>query len=275
MIIRYTIPFIISMFIGMAVHAQQGWEIGGWAGASHYFGDLNTSYRLTDLHPAGGVVARYNFNKRLCLKFSGNYTKIAASDSDSDNVFEQQRNLSFESQIFDGTAQLEFNFLPYEHGSYDDWFTPYMFAGFSFFDFNPKAELDGETYELRDLGTEGQFRGEEYKNNAVAFTFGGGFKFDINYKWSVNIELSSRKSGTDYLDDVSGTYPDLEDVENLRGQEAVLLSDRSPEIVGIENAIGEEGRQRGNSKNNDIYATLGVGIVYYFGQIRCPQFYQN
>lgn len=266
--------FAVTASFKVAAQDQLGWEVGAWGGVSHYFGDLNTSYSITDLNPAGGIMARYNFNKRVCLKFSGNYTQIEAYDSDSDNIFEIQRNLSFQSEIVDGTAQLEFNFLPYEHGSYDEWFTPYMFAGFSFFYYNPTAELDGETYELRNMGTEGQFRGEEYRTTDVAFTFGGGFKFDINYRWSVNIELSSRAVGTDYLDDVSGTYPDMEDVENLRGIEAVLLSDRSREIVGDLNAIGEEGRQRGNGKDNDIYATLGVGLVYYFGKIRCPAFFR-
>ena len=79
---------------------------------------------------------------------------------------------SFKSNIFDGTAQFEFNFLPYIHGSKDQFYTPYLFAGFSVFYFNPKAELDGETYELRPLGTEGQFKGDEYYTVQGAFTYG-------------------------------------------------------------------------------------------------------
>ncbi len=267
---------IIICLCGLAQFstAQKGWELGAWAGASQYFGDLNTNYKIHNPNLAGGIVARYNLNKRICLKFSGNYTNIEAYDRNSDNVFELQRNLSFQSEIIDGTAQLEFNFLPYEHGSNDEWFTPYLLAGFSMFSYNPTAELNGDTYELRELGTEGQFNGEEYATNAAAFTFGGGFKFDINYRWSVNIELATRSPYTDYIDDVSGIYADLEDIENLRGPIAAQLADRSPEILGPGLGIGEQGRQRGNGKDNDLYAMLGVSIMYYFGQIRCPEFYR-
>ena len=56
----------------------------------------------------------------------------------------------------------------------------------------------------------------------------------------------------------------MDDLENLRGEMAVALSDRS-----LSN-IGQPGRQRGNSKDNDTYAMFGVGIVYYFGDITCP-----
>ena len=98
--------------------------------------------------------------------------------------------------------------------------------------------------------------------------YGAGLKFSLNYLWSLEIEVSSRRLFTDYLDDVSTTYPEFDDLENLRGEIAVALSDRSGEILEI--PIGETGRQRGNSQNNDFYAFIGVSIVYYFGDIDCP-----
>lgn len=260
---------ILFLFCG-TIQAQQGWELGGWAGGAHYFGDLNTTFSLKSPGLAAGIVARYNFNERLCLKFSGNYIKIGANDADSDNSFERTRNLSFKSDILDATFQFEFNFLPYIHGSSDQFYTPYLFAGFSILNFDPEADLNGETIPLRTLGTEGQFRGEEYYSIAGALAYGVGLKFDLTYRWSVNIELSARKLFTDYIDDVSGNYPDLDDLEAMRGPEAVALSDRSITSEGFPALIGEEGRQRGNGRDNDTYATLGIGIVYYFGSLRCP-----
>ncbi|MEM8906241.1 MAG: DUF6089 family protein, partial [Bacteroidota bacterium] len=213
-------------------------------------------------------IGRYNFNNRLCLKMSANYVSISADDVNSSNSFERARNLNFNSDVFDGTFQFEFNFLPYNHGSRDEFFTPYLFAGFSILHFNPKTELNGETYELRTFGTEGQFRGEEYYSIAGALTTGLGLKIDLSYRWSINIELTTRKLFTDYIDDVSGTYPDMDDLESLRGPIAVALSDRSMTTEGIR--IGEEGRQRGNGRQNDNYTTLGIGLLYYFGSLPCP-----
>ncbi len=248
--------------------AQRGWELGGWLGTAHYFGDLNTSFNF--MHPgfAGGAVGRDNFNDRLCAKMSLNYGLIGASDAHSSNDFEKNRNLSFKSPIFDGTAQFEFNFMPYNHGSREEFFTPYLFAGFSLYYSNPQANLDGKWYDLRGLGTEGQFRGDEYYSTQGALAYGGGFKIDITPVWSLNLELSTRKLYTDYLDDVSSVYANKNDLLKLRGATAVALSDRSLKVN--EQIINQTGRQRGDSKNADMYLFLQVGIVRYFGNLRCP-----
>ncbi|MEL7118225.1 MAG: DUF6089 family protein [Bacteroidota bacterium] len=256
------------------LHAQQkGWEAGVWLGTSAYFGDLNTSYNLSSLGPAGGVLARYNFNKRVSFKAGINYGRIEADDALSKNQFERARNLSFRSDIFELSTQLEFNFLPYEHGSNDEFFTPYVFGGFTLFNYNPQAELDGVWYDLREMGTEGQFLGEEYFSFSGSLLYGVGLKFDLSYEWSINIELGARQLFTDYVDDVSTVYPDFEDLEQLRGDIAVQLSDRSISIPSVVDPnINQEGRQRGDSSTNDSYVMLGIGILYYFGGINCPEY---
>lgn len=246
---------------------MRGFELGAWGGISNYFGDLNTNWRVNRLHLAGGLGARYNFNDRLAMRLGFTYGQISAYDSDSKNEFELRRNLSFKSNIFDGTAQFEFNFMPYVHGHRDYFYTPYLFAGFSIFNFTPRAELDGEWYDLPKYGTEGQFRGEEYNTTQGALAYGIGFKMDLSYRWSFNVELSARKVFTDYLDDVSGVYADVRDIRAQRGEIGAALADRS-----LEPKIGEPGRQRGNGKSNDMYAFLTVGFMYYFGEIRCPEF---
>ncbi len=253
--------------------AQRGWEAGGWAGASYYFGDLNTNYNLSMPGLAGGIIARYNFNNRIALKFSGNAGQVMGDDAVSNNSFERARNLSFRSNIFEGAAQLEFNFLPYTHGSADEFFTPYLFGGFNIFHYNPEAEYQGEWVELRPLGTEGQFKGEEYYATSAGLVYGFGFKVDLSYEWSINIELGARTLFTDYLDDVSTFYPDEDELRQLRGDLAVELSDRSIPIEGVNDGqIGKAGRQRGSNSINDSYALIGIGIVYYFGDLRCPTY---
>ncbi len=254
------------------VSAQRGWEAGGWVGGAFYLGDLNTNYDLSNPGLAGGVIARFNFNKRICFKVSANYLQLSADDANSTNAFERARNLSFQSDVFEGSFHMEFNFLPYTHGSRDEFFTPYVFGGFNVFHFNPVTEYEGELVELRPLGTEGQFRGEEYLSVSGGLTYGVGMKVSLSYELSLNFELNARSLFTDYLDDVSTVYPDKDDVLQIRNDElAVILSDRSIPIEGIpDSQIGQEGTQRGNSTNNDTFITLGVGLVYYFGDLRCP-----
>jgi hypothetical protein len=262
--------FLLILGISGFSQTHRGWELGGWGGVSYYFGDLNTSLNLSQPGPGLGVSGRFNFNPRLSLSLSANYGRVEADDAKSSNEFERARNLNFKSNIFEGSLQMEFNFLKYIHGSKDYPFTPYLLGGFSVFQFNPTTRIDGVRYALRDLGTEGQFFGEEYFLIQPAMTYGFGFKMDLNSEWSVNIELSARRLFTDYLDDVSGTYPDKDELLSLRGPVAVQASDRSrPEDREVFN-IGQEGRQRGNDKDNDSFNFLKVGVMYYFGYLPCP-----
>ena len=260
--------FVLSLLSLQPVSGQKGWEVGGWIGAGHYFGDLNTTYRLNRPGIAAGAIGRYNFHERISARLSINFGQLSAYDSDSKNAFELARNLSFKTNVVDGFLAFEFNFLPYFHGSRDDFFTPYLLGGLGVHHFNPKAELDGRWVKLQPLGTEGQAIGGEYNLAQPMLVYGFGLKYDINYYWSINVELNGRALFTDYVDDVSSVYPNVVELQALRGDDAARLADRSLEVRP--EAIGEPGRQRGNSRNNDSYAFLSIGLVYYIGTLECP-----
>ena len=240
--------FIVLMGTIHSAYSQKGYEIGGWLGTSYYFGDLNTNLKIVKPGIAGGITARKNFNNRISLRTTLSYGRVAADDADSENNFERNRNLSFSSNIFDLTNVIEFNFFHYEHGHQSYNKTPYFFGGFNLFHFNPVAELNGNTYSLRDYGTEGQPIGQEYGSVNAGLVLGGGFKFDINRTVSLNIEISTRFLFTDYLDI------------------GVALSDRS-----LVEGLGAPGRQRGDTKGKDKYTFAGISIVRYFGGIECPE----
>ncbi len=263
---RY-IFLIIFLTFGMYVSsfAQKGYELGGWLGTSYYFGDLNTNFRLNKPGLSFGVLARKNFNHRISLRTTLSYGRVRAYDSDSDNNFERNRNLSFRSNIFDWSNVIEFNFFHYEHGHHTYNKTPYFYGGFNVFHFNPTAELNGERYSLRQMGTEGQTLGQEYNSISGGLILGGGFKIDINRDLSINIDMSTRFLFTDYLDDVSTVFPDKQTLTDTRGPIAAALSDRS-----LIDGLGAQGRQRGDTKGKDKYAFVGISIVRYFGGIECP-----
>lgn len=259
---------LLCTLMSTIVDAQRGPELGLAVGVSNYFGDLNTSYSLKRVGPAVALVGRHNFNNRMSIKFAGTYGRLQARDSDSENPFQRARNLSFRSPVIDGSLQIEFNFFPYIHGSPDHFFTPYVLLGAGFSYTNPKAFIDDRWVALQPLGTEGQPVGGEYSLGQPAIAFGFGIKTDLTYQWSLNVELSGRALFTDYIDDVSTTYPNLLQLQNIRGSLAARLSDRSGEVSP--EPISEPGRQRGNSRNSDAYAFLTVGIMHYFGKVPCP-----
>jgi len=265
----WIITLLLSGVVG--AFAQRGWEAGVGVGVAHYFGDLNTEFNLAEPGLSVSGIARYNFNHRLALKFAGSYGQVMADDADSRNIYEQARNLNFESDIWDAAVQFEFNFMHYEHGSKDAFFSPYLFGGFNVFYFNPTTMHEGDVVELQPLGTEGQFRGEEYSRADLGLVYGGGIKVSVDYRWSLNLEISARRLYTDYLDDVSTVYADPDVLEDFRGPLAAELADRSIAVPGVNpEDVGRPGRQRGNAKPTDSYVFTRVSVLYYFGDLRCP-----
>jgi len=262
--------------LALTLPAQRGWELGGMAGTMFYFGDLNTQVSLRSPGPCLGALGRYNFNRRTAMRFGLNAGYLYADDANSRNVYEQARNLSFRSPVIEGQALLEFNFLPFKHGGKENFFSPYLVGGIGVFYFNPQAEYEGDWVALQPLGTEGQLRGEEYAKVSASLAYGFGMKFSLNYRWTLFAELMARATFTDYLDDVSTVYPDQRELLRTRGELAVALSDRSVEIPGVVEApIGEEGLQRGDSRTMDQFAGITVGLTYFFGSLRCPDYGQG
>ena len=91
---------------------------------------------------------------------------------------------------------------------------------------------------------------------ALAIPFGGGLKYLINEKVIFMFELGMRRTNSDYLDDVSTIYPDIESlsyINSLAGE----LSNRS----NIQTGNNPVGQQRGNPDNLDWLFFGGVTVA--------------
>lgn len=267
---RIILILISSGFISGA-YAQSS-ELGAWLGTANYFGDLNTETSFRFVHPAGGILYRYDFNNRFSFRINAVYARVSADDKFSPNVWERVRNLSFYSDIFEGSGQFEFNFLPLVPDKPGKFFTPYLTTGFGGFYFNPKTIYNGQAVRLQPLHTEGEGLPEypnvpNYSLLSSAWLVGGGFKFLLSSNWMLQVEAVNRKTLTDYLDDVSGQYADPAILQHEVSTLSAALSNRS----GVASStIGEPGTQRGDPANNDKYLLFGIGICYIFTPYKCP-----
>lgn len=254
---------------------QEG-EIGLSAGASHYFGDLNTRAKLNRPKFAVGAFFRKQFGNYIGLRVSAHYTQLGYSDIyNTHNEYQRRRNLSFNSNVFELALQGDFNFFKFVPGDPYHAFTPYITLGAGIFSYDPYAFLDGKKVMLRPLGTEGQGTPAypdrtAYNTMGFCFPFGVGVKYALNDRMNVGFEVTHRFTNTDYLDDVSKTYvgadkfPPLPDGTPSAAQ---LLQDRSYETGDI---IGIEGRQRGYSKQKDQYVIAEVTFSFNLTSYRCP-----
>jgi hypothetical protein len=251
--------FTLSSLSALAQRMRNYSEIGPSIGMSYYMGELNpgTPFFMSKL--AGGLSFRYNYHPRWAWRLQANYLRIAASDAESDNPFQQARNLSFQSNVFEFAPTLEFNFFPYEIGNSYYPATPYVFLGMALYRFNPKAEYKGQLRELRELHTEGQgvTKGRaEYNLLGITFPFGFGFKAHLAKWLGISLEWGMRKTFTDYLDDVSTTYVDPFLLYKSFGVESVQMADRS----GTPPVNANINRQRGNPNNKDWYGYANLTI---------------
>ena len=72
-----------------------------------------------------------------------------------------------------------------------------------------------------------------------------------------------RKTFTDHLDDVSGYYPDLNELAEVNGQLAAELSWRTSELI-IDADPPRAGSGRGDLKDLDWYIFTGIFVSYNF-----------
>lgn len=228
-------------------------EVGVLIGGAYYIGDLNPSKHFNLTQPAFGVFYRFTPNYRYAFRGGFNFGNIVGDDSQSENADQLQRNLNFKSRIIEFNVVSEFNFLEYRISNDKYKFTSYLFLGLDVFSFNPRGGLDNNWYDLQPLRTEGQSK--KYKLVQVGIPFGIGVKMNVSKKVGIGFEWGPRKIFTDYLDDVSGTYPNI-DANPFSNQLAMRLSDRS------KNAGSNINEQRGNPNTKDWYFFFGVTLNF-------------
>lgn len=258
----------------MNSYVQEG-EFGVAIGGAHYFGDINNRAAINRPKFSAGVFFLKQFGNYIGLKISGNYARVGYSDKYSDNVVQKQRNLSFNTDIWEFSVSGNFNFFKFYPGISGYTYTPYISLGAGVFSYDPFAYLKNQKYYLRQLGTEGQGSAaypnrKPYGSMAVCLPVSVGFKYNVSPAINVFAEVGYRFTTTDYLDDVSTSYaPDaFQPLPNGQPSPAKLLSDRSYELGEV---IGIKGRQRGNSMQKDAYAIGQVGVSFNISSYRCPK----
>jgi hypothetical protein len=278
---RIILSILVTLMFSTGAFAQLNWEtvhtgeFGATIGGAHYFGDLNTRASFNRPKPAVGVFFRKQFGNYVSLRLAGHFAQLGYSDIYSKNEFQRLRNLSFNTNIYEVTLQGDFNFFKFIPELPEYNFTPYITLGVGVMNFDPYAYLDGQKYNLRQLGTEGQTKGylgrTPYSTTALVIPFGVGLKYNLTEKMNISFEVAHRFTSTDYLDDVSKTYVPLNVLDpgpNGTLSEAQLLSDRSYEING--KPYFQAGQQRGFSKQRDQYIIGEIGISFNLSTYRCP-----
>ncbi|RZM24399.1 MAG: hypothetical protein EOO88_22955 [Pedobacter sp.] len=249
------------LFACTFISDAQTWEVGIHGGGAGYIGDLNQKNPVKISGMAAGGFVKRNINPYWAFGLHYTHGIISGDDANSSNEQFRNRNINFRSALDEVLARVDFNFLDYFSGGGTKKFSPYLFSGFGGVIFRPTGKYGGETYKLYQYMTEGQ--PNKYKNYTLTIPYGAGVKYRIKESVSLFAEVGYRTTQTDYLDDVSGKYPDPVVYAFRTGQP---LSDPSLNRIGI------PGTQRGDYRKRDTYMFMTVGLSFAFLGDECYKF---
>jgi hypothetical protein len=238
-------------------------EFEVFSGSSLYFGDLAANglkFYPANARPALGLREGWHFKERLKLELRQDFIILVGDDNSNSTVGKSRgtgfaRNLNVRTTVVDFAALLEWDLFKIAGPKY---IIPSIFLGIQGYYYKPMGKLDGQYYDLRSIGTEGQTLNGT-TNTYAKFDFGVPFGIkickELNTKTSVAFSYTQVKLFTDYLDDVSvGLYPNAEELKKANpdlGQKAVSLSNP-----------GNQTGRRSVSADNDGYAYYGLSLIF-------------
>ena len=262
--IRLLGVFLLAGFSAVS----QNIHVGLFGGLSAYQGDLTEKILPKKVtNGAIGVTVNYEFAPQIMFRGGFTYTIVGGADRFSKDDTLRARNLAFETKITEFSLLGEYYFFNLN----EQKFSPYLFGGLAVFHFNPYA-FNGSTQKifLKPLSTEGEGLSaypdrKPYALTQLALPFGGGVKYALTDNLRLGLELGMRKLFTDYLDDLSTSYVDPNDLLAAKGQLAVDMSYRGDELPGGNPNYPSKGAQRGGSTRKDWYYFLGLHLTYRIG----------
>ncbi|MBX2968895.1 MAG: outer membrane beta-barrel protein [Cyclobacteriaceae bacterium] len=214
---------LLGLLLLSAIAYAQRSEVGFGIGTFNYTGDLVRTYHVKNLKPAGTVYYRSNISKVVSFRATITAGQLGAKETPID-AFASARDASFNIFLLETSLGFEYHFLNWRDDKRPMRYTPYVFAGLGLFG------ISG--YDVKP---------EEYSNVQVAIPFGGGFKYIVNPKYYIALEVGIRKTFFDYLDN---------------------LSDGDPT---------QKNYQYGSPNDFDNYFFVGITLTRTFYDIPCPK----
>ena len=243
------------------------WVASFGLGSAKYFGDLNNPgalFRNTRTNIEVGL--EHRFDPRFSWRTAITYFQLTGNDDTADSEGRVLRNLNFTSNNVEVSAIVHAQLFE-ESGRYYQRPTinANIFVGLALLYFSPRTDIPATDHNGNTFADAGkktglrQYRTElqQYSPVTLAIPMGIGVKFMVSPFFNVAISGGYRFTLTDYLDDVSTTFPGANAFTDPLAQ---ALSDRRPEI-GL--PVLEAGHKRGNPEKNDGYFIFSIRGEFY------------
>lgn len=230
---------LLLIFTGLSSlsYAQLN-EVGFFLGGSNYVGDIGSTAFIRPNAPAFGLIYKYNTNPRIAYRATFTHMQISPDDSESLNEVRAYFQNSFDKNITEITAGIEFNFFEYNIANDRMKSTPYFILEVGGFQYDAATSIQTILPQRVELNYA--------TKRGIAIPFGIGFKGRLYNKLAFAIETRFRYTFKDDLDD------------SLFIKRFILPKTGSDDIVKFN-----------NPDTNDWYMFTGVSLVYTFGRPPC------
>nr|WP_321244557.1 DUF6089 family protein [uncultured Psychroserpens sp.] len=197
---RYLILFLLGLFFSQTSHSQI-YEVGVFGGGSNFIGDIGSTTYIAPNAPALGVILKWNRSPRHSWRVSLIYSDLEGDDSKSDDPRRKARNYTFDSNLLEISAGMEYTFWDFDLHTSGIKAVPYLYSGIS------TAKHSNYYFD-----SAGQYTAEGTDSWAFGIPMVLGVKSNITNHLILGFEVGARYTFSDELD---GSVPDDVGLESL------------------------------------------------------------
>ena len=219
-LVRITLAGLFLVTFVITGYSQLN-DIGIGTGAFNATGDLTRKYEIRNVRPAATLFFRTNISNAIAFRYGITAGLLTGKSRISGDTLTGVA--SFNIGLVEASGLFEYTFLDYKSKSARIHWSPFLYAGGGIF----VPIGDGN----KDV---------KYSIIQPVIPLGFGIKYQLNPKFDIGIEASSRITFFDYLDKVSDV---------------------------------DKNYRYGNKYNNDVYYYIGLTLYYTFYIIPCPYDY--
>ena len=196
-------------------------DIGMGAGAFNATGDLTRKYEISNVRPAINIFFRTSISEAIAFRYGITAGLLSGKSRIAGDSL--TGHTSFHIGLVEASGVFEYTFLDYKSKSARVHWSPFLYAGGGIF------------VPIGDIN-----KSAKYSLVQPVLPLGFGIKYQLNPKFDIGVEASSRITFFDYLDKVSDV---------------------------------DKSYRYGNKFNNDVYYYIGLTLYYTFYIIPCPYDY--
>jgi hypothetical protein len=197
---RYLILFLFSVLFTPSAQSQI-YEIGVFGGGSNFIGDVGATNYIAPKDPAIGLLLKWNRSPRHSWRVSIIYADIAGEDKKSDDPRRKERNYSFDNNLIEISAGMEFTFFDFNLHGTGHKSTPYLYTGIT------TAKHDNYRFSQN-----GAYTSENTTSWAYGIPMVLGYKIALTNHFILGAEVGARYTFSDELD---GSVPDSQHLQSL------------------------------------------------------------